>query len=280
MSGIRTRVITATIFVAVMLIGMMGGKYTYVLLFSLINFLCLWEFYGLVLGKDRMTSLGRNIFAIALGLAPFILTALVQLEWISLKSDWTLKIILLYLLGFFITFVIELFKTSTNALHFLGFVVLGIVYIGGPFGILNAIAFHQGQYQMHIVLGTVLLVWTNDTAAYLIGSNLGKRPLFPRISPNKTWEGTIGSIITTLIIAFPVSLVFPQFSFANWLIIAGIISVTGGIGDLVESMLKRSLSTKDSSGLLPGHGGFLDRFDAFIFSIPFVAAFLIFTGLI
>jgi phosphatidate cytidylyltransferase len=259
---------------------MLGGKYTYLLLFLTINFLCLWEFYSLVLGADHKVSLTRNLLAMTLGLAPFILSALIQLQWISLSNDWIVKIILLYLLGFFGTFVIELFKTSSNALQYLSFVVLGIIYIGGPFGILNSIALHEGQYQMHIVTGIVLLVWTNDTSAYLIGSKLGKHPLFPRISPNKTWEGTIGAIITTLIIAFPVSLVFPQFSFGLWLIMGLIISISGGIGDLVESMIKRSLSTKDSSGLLPGHGGFLDRFDAFIFTIPFVAAFLIFAGLV
>lgn len=280
MSGMKIRVLTAIIFVAIMLLGMLGGAYSYALLFALINFLCLREFYGLVLGRDQEKSQLRTTFALVLGMAPFILTALVQLQWMSLRSDWVLKIILLYLLGFFITFVIELFKTSANALYYLGFVVLGIVYIGGPFGVLNAIAFRDGNYQLHIVLGTMLLVWTNDTAAYFIGSRYGRYHLFPRISPNKTWEGTIGAIMTTLIIAFPVSLVFPQFSLGIWLILALIISITGGIGDLVESMLKRSLTIKDSSGLLPGHGGFLDRFDAFLFSVPFVAAFLIFTGLI
>ncbi|HKK76495.1 MAG TPA: phosphatidate cytidylyltransferase [Saprospiraceae bacterium] len=280
MSTIKIRVLTASLFVAIMLIGMLAGAYTYVLLFAGINFLCLWEFYSLVLGRDIEKSRLRNTFAMTLGLAPFILTALVQLQWVSLSSDWIFKIILLYLVGFFITFVIELFKTSKNALQYLGFVVLGIVYIGAPFGILNTIAFSEGAYQMHIVLGTVLLIWTNDTAAYLIGSNYGKHHLFPRISPNKTWEGTIGAIITTLIIAFPVSLVFPQFSFGIWLVLALIISLAGGVGDLVESMIKRSLVIKDSSGLLPGHGGFLDRFDAFLFSVPFVAAFLIFAGLI
>lgn len=280
MSTIKIRVLTAIIFVAIMLIGMMAGAYTYVILFAAVNFVCLWEFYGLLLGRDLERSRLRNTFAMALGLAPFILTALVQLQWVSLRSDWVLKIILLYLLGFFITFVIELFKTSSNAIHYLGFVVLGIVYIGAPFGILNTIAFSEGTYQMHIVLGTILLVWTNDSAAYLIGSNFGRHYLFPRISPNKTWEGTLGAILTTLLIAFPISWVLPQFSFGTWLILAVIISLAGGVGDLVESMIKRSLTIKDSSGLLPGHGGFLDRFDSFLFSVPFVAAFLIFAGLI
>lgn len=280
MSGLRTRIFTAVIFVAVMLIGTIANAYTYLLLFGLINFLCLREFYDLVLGQDPERSKLRYTVALVLGLSPFILTTLVQMEWISLSNDWILKIILLYLVSFFITFVVELRKASRYALQNLGFIALGIVYIGAPFGILNAIAFREGDYQVHIVLGTILLIWTNDTAAYLIGSNVGRHHLFPRISPNKTWEGTIGAIITTLIIAFPVSLVFPQFPFGTWLILALLISLAGGVGDLVESMIKRSLTIKDSGGLLPGHGGFLDRFDAFLFSIPFVAAFLIFAGLI
>jgi phosphatidate cytidylyltransferase len=278
MQQMKIRVITAGIFVAVMLTGMFGGAYTYLLVFGMINFLCLWEFYDMVLGKDRDKSLLRSLVSISLGLFPFVISALVGLEWIVPDQLLLFKLAIAYILGFYLAFVLELFKTSGNALSYLGFTFLGIIYISSAFSILNTIVFQGGAYQMHIVMGIILLVWTNDAAAYFVGSSMGKNFLFPRISPKKTWEGTIGAAIITLIIAYPVSLVFPQLSLGIWIGVTIVILITGGIGDLVESMIKRSKLVKDSSGLLPGHGGFLDRFDAFIFCVPFVAAFLIFTN--
>lgn len=280
MSGLKTRFLTALVFIAVMLAGMLAGGYTYLLLFGLINFLCVREFYQLVLEQDGHSSRLRLTIALLLGAAPFLLTAMAQLDWISLNNDWILKISLLYLIGFFLALLIELGKASETALKHLGAIALGILYLGLPFGLLNLIAFRDGNYQMHVVLGLMLLTWTNDTAAYLIGSNWGRHRLFPRVSPNKTWEGTLGGIAIALVIAWPLGLIFPQFAFSTWLVLALLVGITGSLGDLVESMIKRNLTIKDSGGLLPGHGGLLDRFDAFIFSLPFVTAFLIFAGLI
>ena len=275
----KKRVLTGAIFVAVMLIGIIGSWYTYLVLFGIINFLCLWEFYGMVLGKDRKESLLRNILGIGLGLFPFVFSAMLQMNWINSDTTTLFYSFIVFTLVIYLCFILELFRTSKQALQFLAFIMLAIVYIGISFAILNSIAFVDGNYQFQIILGITFLVWANDTAAYFVGSQLGKRPLFPRISPKKTWEGTIGAAIFTLIIAIPVSLLLPIFSFKIWCAIAIIILFAGGLGDLVESMFKRSLDTKDSSGLLPGHGGVLDRFDAFLFSVPFIAAFLIFTGI-
>ena len=108
-----------------------------------------------------------------------------------------------------------------------------------------------------------------------MGSQIGKTKLFPRISPGKTWEGSTGGVIVTFIVAYLLSLLFTDLRLMDWLILAAIVSLFGSIGDLVESMLKRSLNIKDSGNLLPGHGGILDRFDAFIFLLPFAAAYLL-----
>ena len=257
---------------------MLGGKYTYIICFGLINALCLWEFYSFALGKDFKRFWLRNILAMLLGMTPYIYSGLVQMGFIGISLPSLLLALFFFNLSFLVLCVIELFKTSANALAYLSFLMLGVIYISGAFTIFNFLAFKEEVYQLDIVTGIVLLVWTNDTAAYFVGSRLGKTPLFPRVSPKKTWEGSIGAAIITLIIAFPVSIVFPTFSFPIWLIITVIIFMTGGIGDLVESMFKRSIQLKDSSSLLPGHGGFLDRFDAFIFAVPFVAAFLVLYG--
>jgi phosphatidate cytidylyltransferase len=125
-----------------------------------------------------------------------------------------------------------------------------------------------------MVIGYLVILWLNDTGAYFIGSLLGKHRLFERISPKKSWEGSIGGAALSLITAWAVSLVFTDISLWKWLVMAGIISITGTLGDLVESMLKRSLDVKDSGSLLPGHGGILDRFDAVFLSVPFVFVFL------
>lgn len=276
----KIRIITAGIFVAVMLTGMFGGAYTFLLVFGLINFLCLWEFYDMVIREDHDKNLLKKILTLGLGMFPFIFSGLVELEWLSVDNRLLLKLAILYVAGFYLNFVLELFKTSSSPLNYLGLTTFGIVYISSAFAILNIIVFKDGNYQMHIVMGTILLVWTNDAAAYFVGSSMGKNYLLPRISPKKTWEGTIGGGLISLIIAYPVSLVFPQLSLGIWIGVAIVITIFGGIGDLVESMIKRSKFVKDSGGFLPGHGGFLDRFDAFIFCIPFVAAFLIFMNCI
>ena len=119
------------------------------------------------------------------------------------------------------------------------------------------------------------MTWANDTGAYLIGSQIGRTKLFPRISPKKTWEGSAGGVLVTFLAGYLLSRIFSDISLVDWCVLAGIVSIFGSLGDLVESMLKRSLQIKDSGNLLPGHGGFLDRFDAFIFLLPFAAAYLL-----
>jgi len=280
MSGFKTRFWTALLFVVIMLCGITINEYSFLLLFGVINFLCIWEFFGLVLGKNLKESLFRNLVALFMGISPFFFSGALQLGWVPNDPDFLMIVFIVYIVFFYLTFVIELFNTSTHALQFLAYVVLGIIYIGGSFSILNSFAFVNGQYLYYLVLGPVLFTWINDTAAYLVGSKFGKTPLFPRISPKKSWEGTFGAALITLIMAYPISLLMPQLSYSTWLGMATVIFITGGIGDLVESMFKRSINIKDSSGLLPGHGGFLDRFDAFIFSVPFVAAYLFLTDII
>ena len=126
----------------------------------------------------------------------------------------------------------------------------------------------------NIVAGMLFLTWANDSFAYIIGSKIGKTPFFLRISPKKTWEGTIGGAVMCLLTSAIIAQFFTQLSLTNWVIIGAIIAVFGTIGDLVESLLKRSVGVKDSGSFMPGHGGFLDRFDAFIFCIPFVYFYL------
>lgn len=129
-------------------------------------------------------------------------------------------------------------------------------------------------YNPHIVLGIMLLIWANDTFAYLAGSLIGKHKLYERISPGKTWEGTIGGGILSVASSFVIFHWFPEIKLTTWIIVAVIIVVFGTIGDLVESMLKREAGIKDSGKIMPGHGGILDRFDSLIFATPFLYFYL------
>jgi phosphatidate cytidylyltransferase len=129
-------------------------------------------------------------------------------------------------------------------------------------------------YNFHFILGIMLLIWVSDVGAYLVGSLIGKHKLYERISPGKTWEGSIGATIITVACSYIVSNWFPELAFKHWMVIGIIICVFGTMGDLIESMLKRQANVKDSGSIMPGHGGFLDRFDSLLFSAPFIYAYL------
>ncbi|NNK87673.1 MAG: phosphatidate cytidylyltransferase, partial [Flavobacteriaceae bacterium] len=129
-------------------------------------------------------------------------------------------------------------------------------------------------YKPQILLGSFILVWTNDSFAYLVGRTLGKQKLFPRISPNKTVEGFLGGLFFSCVASYFIAEYSGSLSFNNWLILAIIVSVFGTLGDLVESKFKRQAGVKDSGIIMPGHGGLLDRLDSIIFATPFIYLFL------
>jgi len=149
----------------------------------------------------------------------------------------------------------------------IGTQLLGLVYVVFPFMLIIELRMNAIDAG-NLLIGMFVLIWSNDTFAYLSGRFFGKTKLFERISPKKTWEGLIGGMFLTLIIAFLIGTLDEQRGVTFWLVAAFIIVPGAIFGDLIESMFKRSLNIKDSGNLLPGHGGILDRFDAAIFSIP------------
>ncbi len=167
-------------------------------------------------------------------------------------------------------FIQELFRKKDNPLKNIAATLFSAIYIGVPFALLGVLAFtgDSGVYNFHLPLSVFILVWVNDTGAYLAGVTMGKTKFFERISPKKTWEGTIGGFLLAILGAYVLSLFWKDMTSFTWLGFGGIISVMAILGDLVESMFKRSVGVKDSGTILPGHGGVLDRFDAVIFAIP------------
>lgn len=247
-------------------------------LFLVISILGLWEFYSLLEKANYYPQKYIGII-ICVALNAYFL-------WLVLDTIFS-ALLLSYMFWLFIPvsmliFFIELFRNKQFPLKNISFTFLGLLYISIPFLFLSSLAIKsnvdfkhlQEIFTPYIILGFFLLTWSNDTFAYLVGIAIGKHKLFERISPKKTWEGFIGGIVLTQGIAYIISLYFTELTMIQWMIVALIVSVFGTMGDLVESMFKRSLGVKDSGNILPGHGGILDRFDAVLLSSPFVVAYL------
>ena len=275
MKGLVRRGSTGLIFVLVILGGLYGGRYSFVLLFAVVTGLCLWEFFGITLHNNVKQDRVRKIIGLIFGLTPFVLVSMLKLDMMDSPEKFVLLTSILCFPLLFLSFVFELFTKSEKPFSNVAFIILGMVYIGIPFALLAFIAFDENIFYTNTILGLLILSWSNDTAAYVVGSRFGKTKLFPSVSPKKTWEGSIGGVVITILIAILLSFLFKECTLTQWLVLAIIVVIFGSIGDLVESMLKRSYSIKDSGTLLPGHGGFLDRFDAFIFLIPFASAYLL-----
>lgn len=168
----------------------------------------------------------------------------------------------------------DLFSEKTIPLFTTKRFILTTFYLSSAFVFLILIANHDYEFTPLLLLGAFILVWVNDTGAYIIGKNFGKQKLFPRISPKKTVEGFLGGLFFGCIVSYFIAKLTGTLDFTYWLILSIIVSVFGTIGDLIESKFKRQANVKDSGVIMPGHGGLLDRLDSIIFVAPFFYLFL------
>jgi phosphatidate cytidylyltransferase len=226
--------------------------------------ICLKEFYRLT---EKSGNSPKKWFAILTSIVIFFIFYYEQIH--------TLKVVYIYLIVSiaFISFAIELFRDG-NSIKNLSAEFLGVLYITIPFATVNYIVFYTGKFDYKLLLSIFIIIWSYDIFAFFIGSSLGKRKIFPKISPNKTLEGTIGGLLTSIIAGILVYKIFNFFSIFDWVILSMLISGGAFIGDLVESKLKRSVGVKDSGKIMPGHGGLLDRFDSFLFAVVAAAFYL------
>ena len=262
----KTRFFTGLVFVLVTLTFVFSGFASFSLLFFFIAALCLFEFSKLVIND---TSTSTKLIVVILGLFPFILMVP------YLNNHFLERDLMLYPALYFIIFTLALFFGKGHSIENMGYIAMATIYIGVPFAILLWIGMDDDIYLPGRVAGLLFLTWANDSGAYISGKLFGKYPLMKRISPKKTWEGFVGGLIFAIIFAFALTYMpYTNLQITHWCVLALIVSVFGPIGDLVESLLKREKQAKDSGSLLPGHGGFLDRFDAFIFHLPFCAIYL------
>lgn len=264
--NLTQRIIVAIFGVIVIISAIYWQAWSYFVVFLLITLLSLREFYKLV-GLDGYLPLAT--WGTISGVIIYTVTFLVQKDLIEPE--------VFYLVFPFsaIIFFIKLYKKSdVKPFTNIAYTFLGILYVAIPFSLLHVIAFCTGNYQFELITGILLLTWASDTGGYFAGTFFGKTKLFHRISPKKSWEGFIGGAILTMVIAYAIASFVDILPLWKWMIIGILTVIAGTYGDLVESLFKRSINIKDSSEAIPGHGGFLDRFDALLLSLPFIAAFL------
>jgi phosphatidate cytidylyltransferase len=281
----RTRTLTAAIFVLVMLTGLLWNQWSFLVLFSIIHFGCWWEYLRLM---ERIHTTSLHIYTklgfmlLGYGLMLWFCGSPYQIAGYGIKENFSLPVSV----AGFIMLITGAFQKVKIDLKTFGSAALGLLYISLTWGLMmdlysninfNNPALRTDGDKIDILLLPLFIIgcmWINDTMAYIVGSIFGKTPL-SKISPKKTWEGTIGGIILSSLImgyiAFTVDewFVFGQ-SFSSWTILSMIASITGTFGDLLESKLKRKADVKDSGHIMPGHGGFLDRFDSLLVATPFV----------
>lgn len=268
-SNLITRTITGLFYGLVLIASLTINYYTFYIFFFIVLVIGLKEFYQLAEKKDikPQKSLG---FVISIGL--YISSYLLQINEKMNYLNLNLVLALTFLL-----FVVELFRNKEISFVNIGTTILGIVYVALPLSLLTFLAFDtNNQYSYHLILSLFILVWLSDVGGYFAGINFGKNKLLERISPKKTWEGVAGSLVLCIIGSYILSQFFTIMSTYIWLILGVLVCVSSIIGDLIESMLKRSANIKDSGNILPGHGGVLDRFDSVLFVIPIVYIFKFF----
>ncbi|MCH2223449.1 MAG: phosphatidate cytidylyltransferase [Crocinitomicaceae bacterium] len=257
MNNLVIRCITGALFAASLLLPLFWNGTAATVAFGVFMTLGLLELYGLF---KKNNSIQPSIIGWTIsGLLIYLLFALTP--FIPYFPSLPLTFVIL-----FISFLSELWRQRVNPLMNLGIFSFGIFYLVVPFILLAQLApITHGKFP--IVVGLLLLIWTNDTFAYLTGSLVGKTKLIERVSPKKTWEGTIGGILFTFVVGALIGYTTDHILF--WTVASLLISPSSIFGDLLESVFKRSLNIKDSGNILPGHGGILDRFDATLFAVPF-----------
>ncbi len=269
MNNFLQRTLTGAVFVILVIGSILWNHYAFSFVFLVFTILGVSEFYALI-SKTESKPFGFSGILISGFL--FLITSYIAI------SNINIHFLLLLLPLLFADFIIELFRNHKTPFQNIAYTFTGIFYVALPMSLLNFISnpsFSQGIYSKGILIGFFLLIWSNDTFAYLTGMKFGKHKLFERVSPKKTWEGSIGGLIFSLIVAYILSIFVKELNSIQWLGMSIITVVFGTLGDLTESLLKRSLGIKDSGNILPGHGGILDRFDAVLLAAPFVFIYLI-----
>lgn len=271
------RAITGIIFVGVLIGCILGGPISFSLLFALITALTIHEF-GVIISKQPDVEINKPICMLA-GVFLFF-----GFAYLGVMPGQT-EILIPYLFLIIYLLVSELYLKKKNPLNNWAYAMMSQIYIALSFAMLNVLAYHsignegelsnyQVQYNPILPLSIFIFTWINDTGAYCTGMLFGKHRLFERISPKKSWEGSIGGGVFSIIAAIVMAHYFPFMPISIWIGLSLTVVVFGTLGDLTESLLKRTIGIKDSGNILPGHGGMLDRFDSTLMAVPAAVVYL------
>ena len=271
------RAITGIIFVGVLIGCILGGPISFTLLFALITALTIHEF-GVIISKQPDVEINKPICMLA-GVFLFF-----GFAYLGVMPGQT-EILIPYLFLIIYLLVSELYLKKKNPLNNWAYAMMSQIYIALSFAMLNVLAYHsignegelsnyQVQYNPILPLSIFIFTWINDTGAYCTGMLFGKHRLFERISPKKSWEGSIGGGVFSIIAAIVMAHYFPFMPISIWIGLALTVVIFGTLGDLTESLLKRTIGIKDSGNILPGHGGILDRFDSTLMAVPAAVVYL------
>lgn len=270
MKNFIQRAITGIIFVAVLIGCIIGSPFSFGILFAIISGMATYEFCNLV-NKQEDVDINRNICTLG---SVFLFFCFF---YYGINPTDT-GIFIPYLILLVYLMISELYLKKSNSIHNWAYSMLSQVYVGLPFALLNVLAFQSieatSYYQFILPLSIFIFIWINDTGAYCTGMLFGKHRLFERISPKKSWEGSIGGAVFCIAAAFALAHWVPVMNTMEWIGMALTVVIFGTWGDLTESLMKRHLGIKDSGNILPGHGGMLDRFDSAIMAIPATVVYL------
>ena len=263
MNNILVRSLSGAVFVSLILIPLFFSKEIATTIFTIFMVLGLIEFYKLFDKNDHVSirwEIGTTVGVLIFGISTLVIFEVLPIVILFFIPPLIMKL-----------FIFEIWRKAKNPLYNIAVLGLGLLYVVLPFTLLIYVVYEDNS-SFPLLAGMFLLIWMNDTFAFLSGKFFGKTKLIERISPNKTWEGTIGGIIFTILGALTIAFLFDEEKILFWLISALIIAPTSIYGDLLESMFKRNAKVKDTGSIMPGHGGILDRFDATIFTIPLFLA--------
>lgn len=265
LSNLQQRIIAGIVGGAIVVNAIYWTEWGYFALFFGICLLANLEFYDLLIADKKKPN---KLFGTVIGMSIYTLVFLIEREILPSKCYLTLFPLCAFI------FIYEMYHSIKKPFNNVAYTILGVLYVSIPFSVMHIATFSGGVYSWQICLGCLFLLWASDSGAYFSGKTFGRHKLFLRVSPGKTWEGSIGGGIISVSVAVLLSFYFEELQMWQWICLSIIIVVAGSYGDLVESAFKRSLKIKDSGSAIPGHGGFLDRFDGWLLSAPFIATFL------
>ena len=275
MNSTVTRSISGIVFIAAMLLGLLVSPWLFALLLVTMTSVMLWEFYRITMG-DRF--LHTRLLAIVAGVILFLLMFFVC------GFGLPYKYVFVGIIPILAVMATSLYVKDKAEFDLFSHVYTGLLYIAIPLSLSNLIAFHGGSFAGTLLLSFFIIIWASDVGAYVFGMSLGQRfgkKLFPEISPKKSWIGAIGgcftAVLAALILKWTGMIGFPT---VHCIVLALIMDVAGVYGDLFESQWKRCHDIKDSGNIIPGHGGFLDRFDSTLMAFPAGAGYLVLAGLL